>query len=116
MDTARLATAMENDPEGVTNMVNPKVSTTVNPGLSTLMDTVRDNIQKDNGPLKLAQERYAALAKDFTKQLEDLDVKMASYEEHLTGIYSAMETRLSALKATQSYLEQQIEMWNNSSN
>ena len=114
LDTDILAKAMEADPEGVANMVNPKVSTTANPGLASLMDSVRDNIEKDDGPLKLAQERYDALSEDFTEQLEKLDEQMADYEEHLTTIYAAMETRLSALKATQSYLEQQIEVWNNS--
>jgi flagellar hook-associated protein 2 len=114
LDTARLAAAMESDPEGVTNMVNPKVSTTGNPGLSTLMDTVRDNIVKDDGPLKTAQARYDSEAKNFTQQLEDLDERMTNYQAHLTTIYAAMETRLSALKATQSYLEQQVEVWNNS--
>lgn len=114
LDTTRLAAAMEADPEGVTNMVNPKTSTASNLGLSALMDSVRDNIEKTDGPLKTAQKRYDALAEEFTKQLEDLDEKMANYEEHLTKVYAAMETRLSALKATQSYLEQQIEVWNNS--
>jgi flagellar hook-associated protein 2 len=114
LDTDRLAAAMEADPEGVTNMVNPKVSTTASPGLSALMDTVRDNIEKDDGPIKTAQARYDAEALEFTKQLEDLDEKMTNYQAHLTTIYAAMETRLSALKATQSYLEQQIEVWNNS--
>ena len=116
LDTDMLAKAMEADPEGVTNMVNPKVSTAANPGLASLMDSVRDSIEKDDGPLKLAQERYGALAEDFTEQLEKLDEQMADYEEHLTTIYAAMETRLSALKATQSYLEQQIKVWNNSDN
>lgn len=114
LDTARLTSALEADPEAVTNMVNPKVSTTASPGLSVLMDSVRDNIEKDDGPLKTAQTRYDSLAEEFTQQLEDLDEKMANYEDHLTTIYAAMETRLSALKATQSYLEQQIEVWNNS--
>ena len=114
LDSDILAKAMEADPEGVANMVNPKVSTTANPGLASLMDSVRDNIEKDDGPLKLAQERYDALSEDFTEQLEKLDEQMADYEEQLTTIYAAMETRLSALKATQSYLEQQIEVWNNS--
>jgi flagellar hook-associated protein 2 len=114
LDTDRLASAMESDPEGVTNMVNPKTSSAANPGLAKLMDSVRDNIEKDDGPLKLAQERYDSLSGDFTAQLEKLDEQMANYETHLTTIYAAMETRLSALKATQSYLEQQIEVWNNS--
>lgn len=114
LDTVRLAAVMEADPEAITNMVNPKVATDGNPGLSKLMSTVRDNIEKEDGPLKTAQKQYDTLAKEFTKQLEDLDEKMANYEDHLTKVYAAMETRLSALKATQSYLEQQIEVWNNS--
>lgn len=114
LDADRLAAALESDPEGVTNMVNPKVSTTANPGLAKLMDTVRDNIEKEDGPLKLAQERYDTLAEELTEQLEKLDTQMTDYEAHLTKIYAAMETRLSALKATQSYLDQQIKVWNNS--
>ncbi|SEJ76514.1 flagellar hook-associated protein 2 [Sphingobium sp. AP50] len=114
LDTDRLAAALEADPEGVTNMVNPKTSTTASPGLAKLMDSVRDNIEKDDGPMKLAQERYDKLATQYTEQLEKLDEQMTNYEEHLTAIYSAMETRLTALKATQSYLDQQIEAWNNS--
>ena len=116
LDTARLAAVMEADPEAVTNMVNPKVSTTANPGLSKIMDTVRDNIQSADGAIKSTQAKYDALAEDFTKKLEALDDRMVSYEAQLTKVYSAMETRLSALKATQSYLEQQIEVWNNSDN
>ncbi|MDO7834069.1 flagellar filament capping protein FliD [Sphingobium sp. HBC34] len=116
LDTDRLASAMEADPEGITNMVNPKTSTTTSPGLSKLMDSVRDSIEKDDGPIKTAQKLYDAQAEEFTRQLEKLDDQMTNYEQHLTSVYAAMETRLSALKATQSYLEQQIKVWNNSDN
>lgn len=115
LDSDVLAAALEADPEGVTNMVNPTTSTTANPGLAALMDTVRDNIEKDDGPLKLAQERYDALAEELTELLEKLDTQMENYEAQLTSIYSKMESRLTALKATQSYIEQQIEVWNSSS-
>lgn len=114
LDATRLASAIEADPEGVTNMVNPRVSTAANPGLSMLMDNVRDNIEKTDGPMKAAQARYDTLAQSFTQQLEDLDERMVNYRDQLTKVYSVMETRLSAFRATQSYLEQQIEVWNNS--
>ncbi|MCP1471591.1 flagellar hook-associated protein 2 [Sphingobium sp. OAS761] len=116
LDSTRLNDALAADPEGVTNMLNPKVPSASSPGLSSLMDTVRDNIEKDDGPLKLAQKRYQGLADDLTDQLAKLDDQMADYEEQLTKIYSTMETRLSALKATQSYLEQQVKVWTNSNN
>lgn len=114
LDTAMLARAMENDPSGVTNMVNPTTASATSPGLASLMDQVRDNIEKDDGPLKLAQERYDELADELSKQLEKLDDQMTDYEASLTRIYASMETRLSALKATQSYLDQQIKVWTNS--
>ena len=114
LDSARLAAAMEADPEGVTNMVNPKTSTVANPGLSKLMDDVRDNIEQDNGSLKLLQKRYEDLAKGFTDQLTKLDTQMTNYEAQLTKIYAALDTRLTALKATQSYLDQQVKVWTNS--
>ena len=41
---------------------------------------------------------------------------MEGYEERLSATFSAMDTRLASLKATQSYLEQQIKMWNNADN
>jgi flagellar hook-associated protein 2 len=116
LNTDQLARAMESDPEGVAKMVNPKVSTASNLGLAKLMDKVRDNIEKKDGPIKLAQQRYDDLATDFAEQLDKLDDQMSDYEVQLTKIYSAMETRLSALKATQSYLDQQVKVWTNSNN
>ncbi|WHO38259.1 flagellar filament capping protein FliD [Sphingobium sp. AP49] len=114
LDTDALDKAMAADPEGITKMLNPTMPTADNPGLSKLMDTVRDNLELDNGSLKLAQARYETLADDLTEQLEKLDEDMADYETRLTSIYSAMQTKLSALNATQSYLQQQIDAWNKS--
>jgi flagellar hook-associated protein 2 len=116
LDSDALDKAMAADPEGVTKMLNPVNPTTDNPGLSKVMDTVRDGLEADNGPLKLVQDRYKKLADDLTTQLSDLDTQMSDYQTRLTSIYSAMETRLSAIKATQSYLTQQIDIWTKSGN
>ena len=80
------------------------------------MDSVRDKIQLKDGSFAQSQAKYKTLGETLTKQLEKLDTQMASYEAQLTSVYSKMETRLTALKATQSYLDQQIEIWNNSKN
>jgi flagellar hook-associated protein 2 len=79
-----------------------------------MMDSVRDNIQKDGGPLATSQSKYKALASDLSDQLDKLDSQMTDYQAQLTKVYSAMETRLSAMKATQSYLEQQVALWTKS--
>lgn len=116
LDSKLLDKAMAADPEAITTMLNPAVPTATSPGLSKLMDSVRDTIEKDDGPLKLAQKRFDAETANLTAQLAKLDEQMASYEDQLKSLYSAMSTRLSALKATQSYLTQQMEVWNNSNN
>jgi flagellar hook-associated protein 2 len=116
LDTDRLDAAITADPAAVTQLLNPVVKSTTNPGLAGLMDSVRDTIKAKDGALATAQAKYAALGKTLTEQLEKLDTQMTDYEARLTSTYSKMETRLTALKATQSYLEQQIAIWNNEDN
>jgi len=116
LDTKALDKAMAADPSAITQLLNPAVKSGSNPGLAGLMDNVRDNIQQKDGPLASAQSKYDALAKNLSAQLEKLSDQMTDYQAQLTKIYTAMETRLTALKATQSYLQQQIDAWNNSDN
>ncbi|MGC4250261.1 MAG: flagellar filament capping protein FliD [Sphingobium sp.] len=116
LDTKILDKAMAADPSAITQLLNPTVKSASNPGLAGLMDSVRDNIQKKDGPLASAQSKYEALAKSLSEQLEKLSDQMTDYQAQLTKIYTAMETRLTAIKATQSYLQQQIDAWNNSNN
>jgi flagellar hook-associated protein 2 len=116
LNTDMLDKAIAADPGAITQLLNPAVTTTTNPGLAGMMDSVRDKIQQKDGSLMQAQAKYKGLAETLTEQLEKLDTQMASYEAQLTSVYSKMETRLTALKATQSYLDQQIEIWNNSDN
>ena len=116
LDSTALTKALAADPEAVTKMVNPAVSTAANPGLAKVMDTVRDKIEQKDGPLKLLEQRYKSMADDFTKQLDTLDEQMTDYQAQLTRVYTAMATRLNALKGTESYLKQQIDVWNKSDN
>ncbi|RJG52760.1 flagellar hook protein [Sphingobium terrigena] len=116
LNTETLDKAIAADPAAITQLLNPTVTSATNPGLAGLMDSVRDKIQNKDGALVQAQAKYKELAETLAEQLEKLDTQMASYEAQLTSVYSKMETRLTALKATQSYLDQQIEIWNNSDN
>ena len=116
LDTDTLDKAIAADPSAITQLLNPAVASATNPGLAGLMDSVRDKIQLKDGSFAQSQAKYKTLGETLTKQLEKLDTQMASYEAQLTSVYSKMETRLTALKATQSYLDQQIEIWNNSKN
>ncbi|MBH1999275.1 MAG: flagellar filament capping protein FliD [Sphingomonadaceae bacterium] len=116
LDTKALDKAIAADPAVITQMLNPAVASATTPGLAGMLDSVRDKIQQKDGPLASAQAKYKGLAETLTKQLEKLDTQMTNYQTQLTNVYSKMETRLTALKATESYLKQQIEIWNNSNN
>jgi flagellar hook-associated protein 2 len=114
LDKAQLDKAIAANPSAITQMLNPAVSTASNPGLAGLMDGVRDRIKVKDGSLAAAQKKYADMAATLTKQLEKLDTQMDNYQTQLTSVYSKMESRLTAMKATQTYLEQQIAVWNSS--
>ncbi|TNE42384.1 MAG: flagellar hook protein [Sphingomonadales bacterium] len=116
LDSDRLAAAFDADPTGVTQLINPTTSTTDTLGLAAAVENIKTSLEADNGVLSLAQDRYEALAEDYADQLEKLDRDMVDYQTRLSAIYSALDSRLTAFKATQSYLEQQISAWNNSDN
>lgn len=115
LDTDKLAKVLQENPEAVTRMINPTTSTATNPGLAKAVSDIKDVLEGDNGPLTLAKERYEKLAEDYTDQMDKLDKKMTDYEDRMTTIYSALESQLTTLKATQTYLQQQIDSWNSSS-
>ena len=116
LDTAALDKALAADAKGITQMLNPAVKSDATPGLAGLMDGVRDKIQKKDGPLDTAKTKYQKLADDLKEQMDKLNDKMADYQAQLSKVYTAMETRLSAIKATQTYLQQQVAMWTKSDN
>ncbi|HJT41694.1 MAG TPA: flagellar filament capping protein FliD [Sphingobium sp.] len=116
LDTAVLDKALATDASAITQMLNPSVKTDTQPGLAGLMDSVRDKIQQKDGALASAQGKYEKLGEELTGQLEKLNTQMTDYQAQLSKVYTAMETRLTALKATQSYLEQQVAMWTKSDN
>lgn len=116
LDTKALDKAIAADPSAITQMLNPAVASAVTPGLAGMMDAVRDKIQEKDGSLTLAKAKYDNLAKTLAKQLDKLDTQMSDYKARLTTAYSKMETRLTAIKATQSYLTQQVAMWTKNDN
>lgn len=116
LDSARLDKALAADPEGVTQMLNPSVSTDSDPGLAGAVAKVKDKIKGDNGSLATSQKKYDALKTSLTNELSKLDKQMSDYEDRLTAVYSKMQSQLTALKATQSYIEQQVAVWNGTDN
>ncbi len=116
LDTAALDKALSTDAAGITQMLNPAVKSDTMPGLAGLMDGVRDKIQQKDGALASAKTKYEKLAESLSEQLDKLNEQMTDYQAQLSKVYTNMEKRLSAFKATQTYLEQQVAMWTKSDN
>lgn len=114
LDTAKLTAAFAADPAGVTQMINPSVSSSASLGLAAAVKGIQDKVEAADGALSASEARYKKLATELSAQLEKLDENMTDYEERLSTVYTAMGSKLAALKATQSYLDQQIKVWTNS--
>jgi flagellar hook-associated protein 2 len=113
LDEARLDKALADNPAAVTQMLNPTVQSTDNPGIAGALKKITDALtDSDDGVLTTAQGKYDKLKTALGDQLEKLDKEMSDYEEQLTKTYSAMNTRITGLKATLSYLQQQVDVWN----
>ena len=89
---------------------------TVEPGLAGALQSIRDALRDNQGPLAAIQARLDAEAKAISSDRDKLDARIASYQAQLTTQFSGMEKSLSALNATKSYLDQQIKLWTNSNN
>lgn len=113
LDTVRLDKALADDPAAITQMLNPSTPDAANPGLGGALKGITDFLNGTDGPLASSAAVYDKLKASFTDQLENLDTRMDTYEAQLTKTFGAMQTRLLAFQATQSYLEQQIQIWNN---
>ena len=86
---------------------------TIEAGLGGALKSIRDALQDRNGPFAAARER---LSKEKTAISDDeaaLGTRSDQYYNQLLKTFTAMERSVSAFKATQSYLDQQVKMWTN---
>ena len=115
IDRTKLTQVLADNPQAVTQMLNPSVKSTANPGLAGAMQSISDKIVGTNGSLVASENKYAALKKALVKDQERLDTQISNYEDRLTNTYGKMQAQLTTLKATQTYISQQISVWTSSS-
>jgi flagellar hook-associated protein 2 len=87
------------------------VTVTVDPGLGGALQAIRDSVRARTGPVAQSQEKLTAEAKDIARDRQALELRSKAYYDKLLSNFTAMERRVSAFKATQSYLDQQVKMW-----
>jgi flagellar hook-associated protein 2 len=115
LDTTRLETVLATDPAAVTEMLNPTTPDEDHIGIAGALQSISDYLNSTNGPLTASNNIYSKLKENYQDQLEKVNGDRTDYSAQLTRSYTAMQSQLLQLKATQSYLDQQIAIWNGGS-
>lgn len=89
---------------------------TVEPGLSGALQAIRDGLRGGSGALTNLSNSLSTQAKQIATDRTAMETRATAYQARLSASFSTMNSRVSVLKATQSYLDQQIKVWTNSTN
>lgn len=112
----RFDAAIAADADAVEALFNPSrapgVDVAANPGISGVLDQLKKSMLDKDGTLDAIKDRLTDISEDYAKELDRIESRSDAYRERLEKQFSAMDARVASLKATQSYLEQQIKIWN----
>jgi flagellar hook-associated protein 2 len=100
---------------GVTNAVS-SATITIDPGLGGALQGIRDSLRAAGGPFASASDRLKAEADQIAEDREKMETRATQYYNRLLASFTQMDRQVSAFKATQSYLDQQVKMWTSGSN
>lgn len=117
LDMAKLDAALRDHPDAVEAIFNPPRSASqtelTDPGISFVLDSLRDAAVSANGPLEQVRASLQREADQIATNRTRIEQREDAYRSRLERQFAGMDARIGALKATQSYLEQQIKLWNN---
>ena len=120
VDNKRLDKALETDAGAVEALFNPRRDAThteqSDPGIAFALDAIRDKAVGVNGAIDRVSKSLDTKKDNLADQLEKIEEREDAYKKRLEKQYGALEAKLAAFKATQSYLEQQIKLWSNQGN
>lgn len=117
LDMAKLEKALATDAGAVEAIFNPRRDAThteaTDPGIAFALDAIRDKTIATDGVIDRVSKSLAAKTEALVEQLEKIEEREDAYAARLEKQFGGLDAKLAALKATQTYLEQQIEMWTN---
>ena len=112
VDAAQLAKQINTNPAGIEAMFAPSIS---NPaGLSVVLGALAKNATSATVGLGASTARYTAAQSDISKEQDKISAQSDQLTARLTQQYASMNSRVSAYKATQTFLTNQIAAWNKS--
>ncbi len=117
VNSARLESALRDNPDAVEALFNPRRDSAhtalTDPGIAVALDGLRDAANAPEGTLDRLSKALQAEAREIAKNREKIEIREEAYRARLEKQYGSLDARIGALKATQSYLEQQIKLWSN---
>lgn len=87
---------------------------TVDLGLGGALKAISDLLTSSSGPFASSTSRLKQQAKDLASDRVKMESRETKYENQLVRQFSVMSSRVASIKATQSYLEQQVKLWTKS--
>jgi len=89
---------------------------TVDLGLGGALKAISDLLTSSTGPFQSSTDRLKTQATEYAKDRAKMEDQTTAYRTQLTKQFSSMSSRVAAIKATQSYLDQQVKLWTKSDN
>lgn len=103
MDAAKFNAALQADPEAVNRLFSSEN------GIATRMGAFLDARLSSTGEIALRNESITSRRRDLDRDSDALDARMLVIEERYRRQFTALDTMLSQLQNTSSYLTQQLE-------
>jgi flagellar hook-associated protein 2 len=89
---------------------------TVDLGLGGALKAISDLLTSSTGPFSSSGSRLKQQAADLVEDRAKMESRETKYHDQLVKQFTVMSTRVASIKATQSYLEQQVALWTKSDN
>lgn len=117
LDSKKLDAALKNYPDAVEAIFAPRRDAThtemTDPGIGGAMAALKSSETATGGGLASLKQRLEREQKDIDSDRTRIEEREAAYKARLLKNFAGMDSRVSNLRATQSYLQQQIDQWNN---
>ncbi len=119
VDDAKLSAILESNPDELVALFNPSNDAArteeTDPGITRLLGNIADEATAEGGLLTALDDRLDSEAEALVDDRERVEEREAAYMARLEKQFGTLDARLASFQATQSYLEQQIQMWQENS-
>lgn len=115
LDATVFDAAYAADPDAVEAIFAPTRDAThtalTDPGIGGVLAKLKDAVVATNGAIAGLSNRLGKEAKSLADDRVRMEAREAAYKARLERQFGGVDARVGALKATQSYLDQQIKLW-----